>query len=185
VLKNIAYSPLDGNHEKAGDAIFAPLNKWMLIEFKRERGSISAERKKIENYVVAESALAFQDDHHLLVFGESNERGEFHLRGQTYFSKKDVAPADSDFFSRGTLLENFKCYLELFLKFKYTGGGGTEDYAMVLAVNSTEQNSYCMSISNFSRELEFRDDLVAKREEKVRRLEMEKSSSVNHAPKMR
>jgi hypothetical protein len=43
-------APLDGEHEKAGDAVFSSDNRWVLIEFKKDEASVRTEKGKFVLY---------------------------------------------------------------------------------------------------------------------------------------
>ncbi len=52
-------APLDGNEEKAADAILSNVDSWALIEFKRSDSELSNEYKKFNDY---ESAKLYFSD---------------------------------------------------------------------------------------------------------------------------
>jgi hypothetical protein len=65
---SVLLTPFDGNHEQAGDAMFADTsNRWLLIEFKREHRHLNTEFSKFNNYRAASLVLGSRDDHHHLV----------------------------------------------------------------------------------------------------------------------
>lgn len=80
-------APLDGEHEKAGDAIFSNESSWVLIEFKRDEKAINDEMGKFKNYFSAKSALEKIAGHHLIIYGNA-ENDIFHLKCRSYFSEK-------------------------------------------------------------------------------------------------
>jgi hypothetical protein len=88
-------APLDGIEELAGDAIFCSKNKWILIEFKKDKASISDEKLKFEvlYFDKAKIALKDKDAHHFIVYGkagllaQSHQHSHIELCFQTYFSK--------------------------------------------------------------------------------------------------
>ena len=115
-------APLDGRHERWGDAVFKAAN-WLIIEFKRAEENLNSEIGKYDNYPAAEAALSGADFHHLLVYG-AEDHGIFRLDALTYFSREFV----EDPLSRGVDHETFTEYLAALYSYK-TGedtesGGG-------------------------------------------------------------
>jgi len=86
-------APLDGDEERAGDAILSAGHKWILLEFKKDSGSIKTEYKKFNNYPNAKSELSNFDGHHFLIYGLlTQEKEAFGIKAITYFSNK--SPVD-------------------------------------------------------------------------------------------
>jgi hypothetical protein len=149
-------SPLDGDHERAGDAIFSSQNRWILIEFKKNADSISDEKNKFLNYVLAKRALSDTDKHHYLVYGKEvdNRLGIF---CRTYFS--DIGFDLSDMLTSGVEFDFFVKYVEQFMQFKktsYAGSGGglnISDFALVAGINSDNNIVSCLSLSEFRHHL--------------------------------
>ncbi|WP_053160412.1 hypothetical protein [Pseudomonas protegens] len=115
-------APLDGNHEKAGDAILALQSTLVLIEFKRARKDLKSEASKFFNYDDAKRELRKKDNHHLLVYGAAQRKSSLGLVARTYFSAAEVEL--EKFAERGVELDAFKTYLKLFLYHKGRNGGG-------------------------------------------------------------
>lgn len=93
VCEDHMLSPLDGTHERAGDALFAADNKWILLEFKRDLGSIRDEERKFLDFDEARCTLYGRDGHHLIVFGYNGD-GKLALGGRTYFSDRSFKISD-------------------------------------------------------------------------------------------
>ena len=146
-------APLDGNHEKASDAIFSNDNHWVLIEFKKDKSSITSEQDKFEKYQEAKIELSSKDNHHIMVFGELNEEtNNIDLHAQTYFSEKVISQIDETLKS-GIETDEFKNYLDAFLKYKKgslveDGSGG---YGFVAGVTSNGDITKCLTIEEFSK----------------------------------
>lgn len=115
-------APLDGNHEKAGDAILALQSTLVLIEFKRTRKDLKSEASKFFDYDDAKLELGKKDNHHLLVYGVAQGKTSLGLVACTYFSGAKVEL--ENFSGRGVELEDFKNYLKLFLYHKGRNGDG-------------------------------------------------------------
>jgi len=153
-------APLDGDHEKAGDAILGLKEKLVLIEFKRTRGDLKSETKKFFDYKSAKKDLKKNDGHHLLVYGVAKKKKTLDLVAQTYFKGVDVGL--EKFAERAVAFDEFKKYLKLFLYHKNRNGeGGTplelEDlppdpgglgYCVVAGVVSS-QPCFVMSLEDF------------------------------------
>lgn len=87
--------PLDGTHEEeAGDAILKLSDKWVLIEFKRDKTCLSSEIQKygdLNNYKSAKDKLQNDGDHHFLIYGDSSESSTvLNLKSQLYWGDKTL-----------------------------------------------------------------------------------------------
>ena len=157
--KRLFLAPLDGEHEKAGDAIFSSNNRWVLIEFKKDIGAFRSEMEKFISYADAKAALSSSDSHHYIVFGRESSTlpARLELCFRTYFSEK-VCNLDG-ILKSGQQFSEFKSYVEKYVKFKKEprGGGGTgltmEDFALVAGVNADNSIVECLSLSEFQRQL--------------------------------
>ncbi len=157
VGKRMLLAPLDGREEAAGDTLLGAENGWVLIEFKKDAGSIASEKEKFTSYKAAEKELVASDSHHFLVYGalrsdEGSHRLAIHAR--TYFSNQSVSQI-GDLLARGIAHHDFMEYLEKFLQHKKsvggaTGGGvGVDSYSLVAGVNAEGNVAQCMSIAEF------------------------------------
>jgi len=160
-LKNLYLAPLDSNQERAGDAVFSSGNRWVLIEFKKNKASISTEKSKFISYTGAYATFSSRDDHHCIVYGQEGSKGStqfLDLRFQTYFSEKERNLADV--LSSGIKYDAFKEYVAQYTKFKKTpksgsGGGVTMDnLALVAGVNTDNKIVECLSLTEFQRQLD-------------------------------
>ncbi|AKF96680.1 hypothetical protein JET89_24015 [Pseudomonas aeruginosa] len=147
-------APLDGDHERAGDALLAIASSWTLIEFKKDIDSINQELTKFERYNDAHKALSEIDDHHFFIFGGLDDSG-FDLYATTYFSDQYCEVYSIP--ERGVDFESFKAYIEAFIEYKKPikrrqGGKRmkAEDYAMVAGINSSNEIIQCLSLSEFN-----------------------------------
>jgi hypothetical protein len=147
-------APLDGDHERAGDAMLSSGNKWLLIEFKRNSDAISSEVKKFDNYDKAKKELEKQDGHHFLVYGISTLNKRIALGARTYFS--DASPKSlPELLDAGSDLSEFSKYVQSFVSFKKApkGGGGSgsqfSDFALVAGVTEEGKVVSCMSVHDF------------------------------------
>jgi hypothetical protein len=121
--KEYFLAPLDGDHEKAGDAIFGQQSTFVLIEFKRARNDLKSEIDKFFDYDSAKRELLEKDSHHLLVYGfAGKKKTNLDLQAQTYFSAVEVDLMK--FAGQGITLSAFKNYLSLFLYHKNKDGNG-------------------------------------------------------------
>jgi hypothetical protein len=157
-------APLDGNHERAGDAMFSSSNRWLLIEFKKDKDSISEEKRKFIQYERAKKELESSDGHHYIVYGHASEETprKLGLCSQTYFSDRSCNKSD-EILSSGTSYEKFADYIAKFTKFKKKlggGGGGLSigDYELVAGLNSDNNIVECLSLADFQHQLDLEHD---------------------------
>ncbi|MGZ9666303.1 hypothetical protein ACXX9E_09415 [Pseudomonas sp. GNP014] len=121
--KEYFLAPLDGDHEKAGDAIFGQQSTFVLIEFKRAHNDLKSEIDKFFDYDSAKRESLEKDSHHLLVYGVAGKKKtNLDLQAQTYFSAVEVDL--KKFAGQGITLSAFKNYLRLFLYHKNKDGNG-------------------------------------------------------------
>ena len=160
-------APLDGNHERAGDAIFSTSNKWVLIEFKKDSISISTEKSKFgSNYKKAKDALAPSDSHHHIVYGKPTKEvpSQLELYSQTYFFGlgKSHPLNIKEILSSGINYKEFSDYLNKLVNYKEVAqGGGSENltinnYFLITGINSDNQLVACISLTEFQRQFELK-----------------------------
>ncbi|ART62851.1 hypothetical protein [Kushneria marisflavi] len=144
-------SPLDGEHERAGDALLSNHEKWIVIEFKKDSNSLASERRKYKNYSEAKKELSSSDDHHFLIYGQVDD-GNFSLVGKTYFSNKNVSDVGEILYA-GKGKESFIFYLERLVKHKSkveeSSGGSIGSYSFVAAVSNENKITRCMNLYEF------------------------------------
>jgi len=153
--KKLYLAPLDGNEERAGDAIFSLDHRWLLLEFKRDFDALSSEKDKFDDYAGAEKILSSQDGHHHLVYGSERE-SKLAINARTYFSGQS---SGSDMLKSGIDFQDFKKYVEIYTKYKRGpqggSGGGLEmsDFALVAGVNTDGNIAQCLSLLEFQQQL--------------------------------
>ncbi|WP_057413775.1 hypothetical protein, partial [Pseudomonas syringae group genomosp. 3] len=160
---NMFIAPLDGDHEKAGDAIFSNVNTWVLIEFKRDKSTVADEIGKFTNYESAKSALESIGNHHLIIYGVA-ENDDFLLRCRQYFSGKDLAIEEA--LVSGTTKDIFINYLRRFVEFKKTSKSGAGGYSFVAGVSRDGTVTKCMKVSEFAEALKLEKALQQKLQQK-------------------
>jgi len=143
---NTMIAPLDGNHERAGDTILKnPQNRWVLIEFKKDKQSISDEKAKYDNYAEAKAILGNKDGHHFLVYGfECNKTLE--LKAKRYFSESDVNP--ECILESGTSLNSFIDYINTLLDYKKQSDSSSP-FGGVAVTAVTNEGIICTSFEEF------------------------------------
>lgn len=150
-------APLDGDQERAGDAIFSLSNRWLLVEFKKDRSCLYREREKFTNYDEAAYALEGMDGHHLLIYGFEETDGNLGLTAITYFSQVPLAN-QKEVLASGCTPGEFWSYLEKIRGFKKSSGNKNgsssdglkaSDYSMVMGVNN-DQATGCMTVAEFA-----------------------------------
>lgn len=155
-------APLDGNHEKAGDAIFANVSSWVLIEFKRDIKSINDELDKFTNYDDAKRELESMGKHHLIIYGEPCGE-DISLISQEYFSGIKV-PVEK-VLSSGISKADFVAYLKRFVAHKKNSEGGTGSFGLVAGVSNDGKVSKCMKLSEFGEAINLEQKLQRKLEQ--------------------
>jgi hypothetical protein len=172
-LEKLFLAPLASREERSGDAVFSSKNRWLLIEFKKDKDSISTEKEKFYKYDEAKNALHKMDDHHYIIYGEkSNDPAQrLQLVMQTYFSENQREL--TDFLSSGAEYDVFKDYVERFTEFKKSHAGGSgggssggvtmDDLALVAGVNTDNDIVECLSLSEFKLQLGLDQKLEPKR----------------------
>jgi len=140
-------APLDGNQEKAGDAIFSSEGSWVLIEFKRNQKSISDEIEKFINYDKAKKELESTSKHHLIIYGESVD-DKLNLVACHYFSEKKITMNEA--LASGIEKDTFITYIEKFVSYKKNSSSGSGSYGFVAGVSSNGKLTKCMKISEFA-----------------------------------
>ncbi|WP_157725045.1 hypothetical protein [Vogesella sp. LIG4] len=143
-------APLDGNHENVGDAIFSNESMWILIEFKRDKKSISDELGKFINFAEAKEALESEGAHHLIIYGES-ESADFYLKCQQYFSGLPILLEDA--LKSGIEKDLFVKYLQKLIEYKKQSQGGSGGYGFVAGVSNDGTVTRCMKLSEFAEAL--------------------------------
>lgn len=148
--------PLDGKDENQGDTIIGNKNQWILIEFKKDEGSIFSEKKKFYNFKTAYEQLKDQDGHHHIIYGspvEEESKVKLTLKSQTYFSRFDNDSIESAL-QTGIGFEEFHQYLKEFVSFKKSteedsGGVVLDTNSNVIGVSSTGEITECMTMKEY------------------------------------
>jgi len=150
---NSFIAPLDGNEEKAGDAIFGENDKFILIEFKKDEKSIKNEQKKFFDFNSAKQKLEDKDSHHILVYGKIINK-DLILSARTYFSGKNITLNKK--FTNGKSLKEFKDYLDSFLNLKKGSKteGGAGRYGLVAGITQEGSITKCLTLEEFNSEMD-------------------------------
>lgn len=162
---NMFVAPLDGNHEKVGDVIFANESSWVLIEFKRDEKSITDELDKFVNYAEAQQEFQSIDQHHLIIYGDIIN-GKFDLGCKRYFSGKNIS-LDKALYS-GVDKDKFLLYLKRFWAYKKQSKGGSGGYGFVAGISSDGKVTKCMTLSEFAEAMSLQKNLQRELEQRER-----------------
>jgi hypothetical protein len=157
--RKMVVAPLDGDEERAGDAICCLNNKWILIEFKKNKQRIVDEKRKFSgtNFSDAKAALMDKDSHHYIVYGNYQQSPycRFGLCFQTYFSEKNVKTIN-EMLRNGSDIDNFIHYINEYIHYKKPSPGpGSDpsglsvDFMLVAGINNNDCITVCMSLSDF------------------------------------
>ena len=154
--------PLDGEAEKAGDTIANISEKFLLIEFKKKFENIKDEKKKfnkeltdIPNEIKNLKINSF--NFHKLIYG-TIDNNKFILKEINYWDgilgKIDCKILDKkELIQDGIKYENFKEYVEKFIKLKSTtttsSGGFSSIYTNVLGIDSEGNINQVISLQEF------------------------------------
>lgn len=158
--KVLKLAPLDGNEERAGDTIISQNNKWIIIEFKKDKDSIKTEKDKFIDFDKAKKDLKNEDKHHFIVYGsiKVEDNTKLDLNYITYFSENKQATI-KEMLNNSKDKEGFKSYLKKLISYKKSNKGtnssgngnlDVEDYALVAAVNTEGNIVECQSLKEFS-----------------------------------
>jgi hypothetical protein len=150
-------SPLDGKHEKAGDAIVGEEGGFALIEFKRSKEDLDSEEQKYKNFQEAKKEFEGEDDMHFLVYGCERE-SQLELEACTYFSKRGIE-LDTLFDNRIST-KQFCEYVNKLCSYKKASSSSNNTsggFGSVAVIQQGEHMCRCMSIEEFC--IEFEVDL--------------------------
>ncbi|WP_019467619.1 hypothetical protein [Dyella japonica] len=135
-------TPLDGNHERAADAIFTiEDSKWLLIEFKRAAGDFSSEERKFASHALAKEALSGDGEClHFFVYGTLPSGGrQLELTATPYWKQSPMLSVSELLDTKGTRdREFFWEYLHRLVEQKESAQGsqGGPDYSLIAAVTN-------------------------------------------------
>jgi hypothetical protein len=134
-------SPLDGDHERAADAIFAIQNaKWLLIEFKRGSSNLRSEESKYSAYEEAKDALSEESKGmHFFVYGllPPHNNNELELIAAPYWQQTPPLSIKDLLNNEGSDdPQVFWQYIEKLVAKKSSGKGGAggPDFSFIAAV---------------------------------------------------
>ena len=146
--------PLDGNHERAADAIFAVENaRWLLIEFKRKASDFSSEEDKFSCYDFAREALSAAGEKlHFFVYGTPHQSAQtLDLEAASYWQQERTLPIDALLKTQGTNEPGvFWSYLKMLVdekKAERGNQGGGPDFSFVAAVTEEGRIQAIASLS--------------------------------------
>jgi len=193
-------APLDGKHEKAGDAIIGRVSKWVLIEFKVDEGSLDSEYTKFggkQKFEEAKEALLFDCNHHIFVYGML-EGTKLKLGCKGYFHR---LPANlKKVLANGVNYKEFNDYLAKLLKFKSSegseassGGVGPEkkrkevNYDRVIGIGEDGEVSECLTLSEYNERYELNKALKLQIEhaKKLKNARQQKQEQSSYTPSRR
>ena len=161
--------PLDGDEEAQGDTVIAGCDRWILIEFKKEKSSIPSEKKKFIDFKSAKDLLKGSDKHHHIVYGSPikvGEKVELHLKAQTYFSMNE-SPDIETMLTTGIGFDEFHDYVKEFVSFKKrkeesSGEVVLDTNSNVIGVSAGGVITKCMTMKEYV--VEYIPELAPKRE---------------------
>lgn len=148
--------PFDGKEELQGDGALCVASKWILIEFKKEKNSISSENKKFHDFKKAYEKFKDSDSHHHIIYGSPIKNGDevvLTLGSQTYFSNQ-VNPSIESLLMTGIAFEEFRSYLKEFVSFKKktdeeSGGVVLDTNSNVVGVTASGRIVECKSMKEY------------------------------------
>lgn len=148
--------PFDGKEELQGDSALCVASKWVLIEFKKEKSSISSEKKKFYDFETAYKNLKGSDSHHHIIYGSLVKNGDkinLILKSQTYFSHQENSSIEALLMS-GIEFEEFQSYLKEFFSYKKktddeSGGVVLDTNSNVVGVTASGEVVECKSMKEY------------------------------------
>lgn len=165
-------APLDGNHEKAGDAItgLPGGSSWLVIEFKRCKESIGDEADKfvpnVYNKLKADFKGPSQHTCHRIIYGVGKDaKSDIGLFSCAYWSNGEEQDLEIDesnnkglkeLLNKGVDLNEFDEYITWLVEQKKTSGNGkggnlrADDYALVAGVSKHDGSIVtCLTLTEF------------------------------------
>ena len=146
--------PLDGDHEKAGDTIFrANAARWVLIEFKRDQGTLKSEEKKFTNYADARNELEDEgEDKHFFVYGKLSNNQHLELMAAAFWSRNPVDPIKDLLVKKGSSdPHQFARYVKRVIELKQSrsnaGGSDSPNFSVIAAVSEHGEIKALASVS--------------------------------------
>ena len=155
VIPKMHLAPMDGHHEALCDTVLSMDDKWLLIEFKRDKYSISSEIGKFPppcdaSFLAAKEILENYDNHHLIIYGIPAGAMGMELEAITYFSNRQIPIDQATDFSCS--LNHFNDYIEEYLSRKFDedvrSGSRGLDFGIVLAISEDGTISSIRSLSD-------------------------------------
>lgn len=129
-------APLDGNHEKqTSDTILGQDNKFILIEFKRDGNSQTAEFNKFKkvaneksNEDILEEIESIKNHQcHFIVYAEENKLDLFHKEYLSYLKNSGKHIKYNEMIKNGISLEDFIEYLREFGQLRVQDTGSNDE----------------------------------------------------------
>ncbi|ENB9664048.1 MULTISPECIES: hypothetical protein [Pseudomonas] len=152
-------APIAGRHERSsGDGIFGKDKKLVLVEFKRDKSEIAAEKTIFTDYDVAANQLNHYN-HHWIVYGGLTNEQKLGLGNQKYFDPNARSADLADILSMGITHPEFMNYLEQLQYYRSAdgrGGGGhvsPESMLTVLGVSPSGKLVGSLSLEQYKHEL--------------------------------
>lgn len=162
---NMLICPLDGDHEKAGDALFANEDRWILIEFKKDKEGIASEQDKFNDFAKAKAHFIERDQHHFLIYGSIDEAENFVLQSQTYFSGN--RRSTDSVLTSGIQQSQFITYLNEFIEFKKSSKVSSGGFSYVAGVSSSSGRiTKCLKLNEYAQALQLQYQLEIDNEKK-------------------
>jgi len=161
-------SPLDGDVESIGDAVFGKESHFFIIEFKKELSGFSSEykkfREKIDGYNSAKIEISDkkQAQYHYVIGGKlDHTKSVLQLEIARYFDAENILTEDKkSIFSKGMNSAELSEYTTLFTNFKNAddekedsekSGSGGLNHSFVLAIDIKSKKATMISTTYFKK----------------------------------
>jgi len=160
----LSVSPLDGDHEQAGDAILSnKKNKFYLIEFKKDYSGQANEIGKYKNKDIKKVFEKLTADYHFIVYGEMNVNtknwGLYARQYLDYLEKKGTPIShcsfQEEFNKRAVEQDKFLEYVYEIISLKKGNdidaigkSGSSSVFANILAINDKGESCSLLDIEN-------------------------------------
>ena len=134
--------------------------KWLLIEFRKDKAALEAEKERFYDYGVSlnviedmERAGELQSHFHRVVYGKQNAQGRLCLGSAPYWpTPLAQRGSKAAFLENGVGLPAFINYVEILMPMKKPGECGAAS-AIVFGIHRHDRTCFCMTLDEFFRQV--------------------------------
>lgn len=141
-------------------ALHSGAYKWLLIEFRKDKAALEAEKERFYDYGVSlnviedmERAGELQSHFHRVVYGKQNAQGRLCLGSAPYWpTPLAQRGSKAAFLENGVGLHAFINYVEILMPMKKPGECGAAS-AIVFGIHRHDRTCFCMTLDEFFRQV--------------------------------